>query len=101
MSSVIISHNVTVEPKDCIAILQILGIQVCIGNLFLTVQNTIVIIRYAHLFDEGKHLGVIRAIGKAEERKWKKEEYEELLKELTLCYRIMKEQGKEDKHYVD
>ena len=31
-----------------------------------------------------------------EERKWKKEEYEELLKELTLCYRIMKEQGKEE-----
>lgn len=31
-----------------------------------------------------------------EERKWKEEEYEELLKELALCYREMKERGKEE-----
>lgn len=31
-----------------------------------------------------------------EERKWKEEEYEELLKELALCYRQMKERGKEE-----
>ena len=31
-----------------------------------------------------------------EERKWKEEEYEELLKELTLCYREMKVRGKEE-----
>lgn len=31
-----------------------------------------------------------------EERKWKEEEYEELLKELTLCYREMKERGKDE-----
>lgn len=31
-----------------------------------------------------------------EERKWKEEEYEELLKELTLCYRKIKEMGSEE-----
>lgn len=31
-----------------------------------------------------------------EERKWQEEEYEDLLKELTLCYREMKEKGKDE-----
>lgn len=31
-----------------------------------------------------------------EERKWKEEEYKELLKELALCYREMKELGKDE-----
>ncbi len=31
-----------------------------------------------------------------EERKWKEEEYEELLKEMVLCYRKMKEEGREE-----
>ena len=30
------------------------------------------------------------------ERNWQEEEYEDLLKELTLCYRVMKERGKEE-----